>query len=364
MNDLQKHKKSDGVKWVLTVIAVLLLAVAVTAAITQGFKNWNPYGWLDKKDAEETPAEEKFGGMLIGDSSGDGIAVTSIPIARANYAANDISPLAESAYTLTATVTPADASNKAVDWAVSFVNSESEWAAGKTVTDYVTVTPTADGALTANVECLEAFGEQVTVTVTSRDNAEATASCTVDYAKRMTDMAVTLTAGGSLEGQPEVVLNSASSTGTIRSSFTLDTLGYSSSTAPTYSVGTVDDEFTTAMQLKFHPQFVSAFVTLGGAANMQSLLSAAVYDAAEGFPTGISLWQQMLQSVWTTPLAKNSFIRAAQNATNSSMPVFALNVTAEGTYSDAEFTYSLRLTASDLTILTESVTLDETGLVF
>ena len=69
MNDLQKHKKSDGVKWVLTVIAVLLLAVAVTAAITQGFKNWNPYGWLDKKDAEETPAEEKFGGMLIGDST-------------------------------------------------------------------------------------------------------------------------------------------------------------------------------------------------------------------------------------------------------------------------------------------------------
>lgn len=364
MNDLQKHKKSDGVKWVLTVIAVLLLAVAVTAAITQGFKNWNPYGWLDKKDAEETPVEENFGGMLIGDSTGDGIAVTSIPIARANYAANDISPLAESAYTLTATITPDDASNKAVDWAVSFVNAESEWAAGKTVTDYVTVTPTADGALTANVECLEAFGEQVTVTVTSRDNAEATASCTVDYAKRMTDATVTLTGDNALAGQPNVVVNSGSSVGIIRSSFVADNVGYNSSISPTYSVGTVDDDFTESVVLRFHPSFLSAFTSLGGASSMLSLMSSASFTATQSFPTGVSLWGALLQGAWTTPYAKNSFIRAAQNASNTNVPIFALGVTADGTYSDAEFTYSLRLVSSDLTVLVESVTLDETGLVF
>lgn len=202
------------------------------------------------------------------------------------------------------------------------------------------------------------------MTVTSRDNAEATASCTVDYAKRMTDLTVTLTGGGSLAGMPEVVVNSDSSTGTIRSSFTLDTMGYSSSTTPTYSVGTVDDEFTTALQLKFHPQFLSAFVSLGGAGNMLTIMSSAVLPVTEGFPTGVSLWQQMLLNAWTTPYAKNSFIRAAQNATQSSMPVFALYATAEGTYSAADFTYALRLAASDLTVLVESVALDETGLVF
>ena len=41
--------------------------------------------------------------------------------------------------------------------------------------------------MTANVECLQAFGEQIEVTVTSRENAKATASCTVDYARRITD---------------------------------------------------------------------------------------------------------------------------------------------------------------------------------
>ena len=357
----REHERGDRVKWVIVFTAVLALAVIVTAVITKGFRDWNPYGWFDK--AEETPTEPTDS-TIIGNITENGVKLSVQKLSAEEYAANDISPLAESAYTLTATVTPADATNKAVDWAVSFVNAESEWATGKTVTDYVTVTPTADGALTANVECLEAFGEQVTVTVTSRDNAEATASCTVDYAKRMTDLTVTLTAGGSLEGQPEVVLNSASSTGTIRSSFTLDTLGYSSSTAPTYSVGTVDDEFTTAMQLKFHPQFLSAFTSLGGAGNMLTQLGAAVLPVTEGFATGVTLWQQLLPNLWTSVLAKNSFIRAAQNATNSSMPVFALNVTAEGTYSAAEFTYSLRLLSSDLTVLVESVSLDETELVF
>ena len=44
--------------------------------------------------------------------------------------------------------------------------------------------------MTANVECLKAFGEQIEVSVTSRENAKATASCTVDYARRITDTAL------------------------------------------------------------------------------------------------------------------------------------------------------------------------------
>lgn len=47
-NELHRHKRSDAVKWVLILLAVLILATAVTAAITKGFKDFNPYGWLDK----------------------------------------------------------------------------------------------------------------------------------------------------------------------------------------------------------------------------------------------------------------------------------------------------------------------------
>ena len=94
--------------------------------------------------------------------------------------------MAEDAYTLTATVQPADAANKAIDWSVSFTDSGDEWATGKTVTDYVTVTPTSDGALTAKVENIAAFGEQITVKATSRDNSSAYATCTVEYLQRTT----------------------------------------------------------------------------------------------------------------------------------------------------------------------------------
>lgn len=77
--------------------------------------------------------------------------------------------------------TPAEAVNKKVDWSVSFKNANSTWAAGKKVTDYVTVTPTSDGSLTATVANLGEFGEQIKITVTSRDNPTAKAECTVDY---------------------------------------------------------------------------------------------------------------------------------------------------------------------------------------
>ena len=125
----------------------------------------------------------------------DGVALMSAKIAPEDFAANDISPMAETAYTLTATITPDNADDKTVDWSVAFVNPASEWATGKTVTDYVTVTPTSNGALTATVECLQAFGEQVVVTVASRDNEGVTATCTVDYVKKVNGMELTLKKG-------------------------------------------------------------------------------------------------------------------------------------------------------------------------
>ena len=104
----------------------------------------------------------------------------------------NISAQAETAYTLTATITPADAANKAVDWTIAFKNASSTWATGKTVTEYATVTPSADGALTAVVENVAAFGEQIIVKATSRDNAEAYATCTVEYLQRTTGYTLTL----------------------------------------------------------------------------------------------------------------------------------------------------------------------------
>ncbi len=96
-----------------------------------------------------------------------------------------LSETASEGITLVATVEPSYATKTAVDWIVSFTNPESEWATGKTVTDYITVTPTEDGSLTATLECLQPFGEQITVKVVSRENAEISDTCPLEYMRRV-----------------------------------------------------------------------------------------------------------------------------------------------------------------------------------
>lgn len=203
--------KSNSSKFWTGFLAVLLaLVLAGTAALvgvlSDGFKDWSKFK-PDEEQTEQTDETAENGGALIGESVGNGVKVLSTKIATADYSAYGISPMAETAYQLTATITPSDATVKTVDWTIAFKNPSSSWATGKTVTDYVTVTPTSDGSLTANVECLQAFGEQIKVTVTSRQNTEATASCTVDYAQKLESTFVTFKANSSLSGDKDIVLN-------------------------------------------------------------------------------------------------------------------------------------------------------------
>ena len=189
---MEKSKKIRSI--VAGCLAAVTLATAGLAVATDGFKSFKKNDNIQM----ELP-EENNGGTVIGESTGNGVKVMSAKIAKEDYVANGISPLAETAYTLTATVLPADTTNKKVDWSIAFKNASSTWASGKTVTDYVTVTPSADGALTAVVACLQPFGEQIKVTVTSQDNAEAKAEVSVDYVKRLTG------AGLSIGGNNTVV---------------------------------------------------------------------------------------------------------------------------------------------------------------
>ena len=56
----------------------------------------------------------------------------------------------------------------------------------------VTVTPSTEGALTAVVQNVAAFGEQIVVKTVSRDNAEAYATLNVEYLQRTTGYTLTL----------------------------------------------------------------------------------------------------------------------------------------------------------------------------
>ena len=96
-----------------------------------------------------------------------------------------LSETANEGITLVASVEPSYATKIAVDWSVYFANPESTWATGKNVTDYVTITPTEEGSLTATLECLQPFGEQIIVKVVSRENAEISDTCPLEYMRRV-----------------------------------------------------------------------------------------------------------------------------------------------------------------------------------
>lgn len=98
------------------------------------------------------------------------------------------------AVTVKATVKPENATHKEVDWAIAWDQEEidkqediwnSWWQGDEQITDYVTVTPTTDGSTTATVKCLQPFGVPAIITVTSRNNPNAKATCRVDFVKRI-----------------------------------------------------------------------------------------------------------------------------------------------------------------------------------
>ena len=189
--EFNKHKKADSIKWGVVLLAVILLTVFVVAANTEGFSNWNPYGWFGEQEQVEDPAPEQELPELPDSSDVEqqaGVEIHNSPLMRMTATrtmSNDPMATSSNGITLTATVLPSTAVDKTVDWTVEFADPTATWAEGKTASDYVSVIPASDGALTATVTAIEAFGAQVKIVVTSRSNPDAQAYCLVDYGQRL-----------------------------------------------------------------------------------------------------------------------------------------------------------------------------------
>lgn len=123
-------------------------------------------------------------------SKSNGISLMSTVIPTSDYASYGVSAQAEVAYTLVATVNPSTAANKAVDWSISWLDPNSTFAAGKTVTDYVTVVPNSNGSTMATVTCYQPFEGEIIVTVTTRE-AGFQADCIVTFAGVPSEISVT-----------------------------------------------------------------------------------------------------------------------------------------------------------------------------
>lgn len=178
--------------------------------------------------------------------------------------------------TITATVEPAGANeHDPLSWEVAFKDPSSTWANGKIVSDYVTISVSAD-TLTCTVTCKQAFGEQIVLNVSSKTK-NASASANVDYLKRVTDFTFTVCSehGDSFDfnmQDAEQADEMGTSVGIVYGSKTTRVPSYTFSWIFTYSTGTMEGSsyiktqsgksFNTGDELQFDEQ--SGLGTDGG----------------------------------------------------------------------------------------------------
>lgn len=179
-------------KVIITVVVIALLASICVFTLT-GCSKLNE--WKDKfielinpEDGSSNETEEGAFTVIVDEKQneavvqeGNGIVLETVRLSSEGVEVDGNSYVK----VITATVYPTYTTDKSVDWSVEFVNPSSTWATGKTVTDYVTVSPLSDGSTEAVITCHKAFGEQIKVIVTSRVNTSASASCFVDFEKKI-----------------------------------------------------------------------------------------------------------------------------------------------------------------------------------
>lgn len=194
MNELRQHKRSDKIKWAISFTAIILLAILVVGICLQLFATndkLKPAEWFKKPEQENEQPQDN--------------AVLSTVAERAVYL--NASPIAKASTqgvskTLTATVLPADAPNKAVDWSVLWADDAP--LKDSNINEYLIVSPASDGATTATVTCIKAFrGSTAIVKVVTREGGfEAT--CIVSFDGEISSMALNhslvATTKGSFDG--------------------------------------------------------------------------------------------------------------------------------------------------------------------
>ena len=138
------YRNNSSKVWtgILAVLLVLVIAgaAALVGVLSDGFKNWDKF----KPDEEQT----QEGGAIITEGESNGIKLMSAKISPENYDEYGISPMAETAYQLTATITPENATNKAVDWTIAWAGyghgSDSDEGSGIIVPELRAVTASSD----------------------------------------------------------------------------------------------------------------------------------------------------------------------------------------------------------------------------
>ena len=306
-------KEKKGVT-VGRVIACIVTAVVLGAgAVCAGFasrndegewfrnKNLSTWHWADKAPQGEEDGEQgggnvkpgennaaAVGGSDISEVKNNGVNVLKAVLPRSAYAAMGVSEQAESAYTLTAEVSPDYATDKSLDWSnLAWKNPNSEWATGKDVNDYVTVTPSTNGEQ-AVLACLQDFGEPLILTVSSVSNPEVCATCFINYYQRIKSCNFAFFYDG-------VEVAASESNGVYKVDYTGAEKDYTVELRPVYSDYTLTDTYTTTTS-----GALSSTFGYSATAQLNTLsIKAGMSEGEEPMSSALNTWCSAMHSFYS-----------------------------------------------------------------
>jgi hypothetical protein len=168
---------------VFSIILVVILLAAMLGWCTNGFKDWTLKSIKEK--ADNIVAVDENGTAIIENQN--------YPMPK-NLIFKPMATTTDSVTaTISATVYPATATNKAVDWTCEWEDVSNT----SNLSEYVTVVPDSDGSRTATVTCYQAFTGNIVITVTTRESGY-TATCIVKYVGMPQEMILSSTISPSL----------------------------------------------------------------------------------------------------------------------------------------------------------------------
>lgn len=348
------YKPYTGLKVFATVVSLLLIAAIIFGIV--GYNTGLIQFGTSEEIVEQDGTDENNDGMVVETAEEYGISVMATKLSEAQYDEYGINPLAVSAYDLTATLSPSNVTNKTINWSIAFVNANSEWANGKTVTDYVTLNATTSiSGDSVAVTCLQDFGEQIIITASAADSSDVYATCTVDYMQRLNYFSYVMTVSN---GSSTRTYNDTSDDGeSIEGSTLYGYDGYyiSFNITPTYSNYTLEDTYTYTISVNGDNNFASSYLNTSYSSVEYSL------DAFSGNVTVADLFK----AVYGCDASDYEDIYTLlKNAKSAEYYQLYFGITIAGSYSSVYCGYSMYISADLFKAAATAVDLSLGSIIF
>lgn len=190
MNELNQHKKSDSIKWIITFVMLILLAVSVVALGAKVFGEGVDVEVTTNEDANSTNPDVDSNEPTTTEGLNTVQVVNSdlMMLSATAYSASETGELKQLAdgVQVIATVLP-EGSKQTLNWEISFVDPNNEFAEAvqADATDFVYIESANEDNTVIYVKAYSAFGAQIKITATSTVNPDVSAYILVDYAARL-----------------------------------------------------------------------------------------------------------------------------------------------------------------------------------